>query len=70
VTRTLSEVLLVSASIFLCCGKSFEFELISSLDVQNHLGISNSVLLALLLPNFQIRQVLTEVRTDVHLSCY
>lgn len=44
--RTSSEVLLVSASIFLCCGKSFEFEPISSLDVQNHLGISNSVLLA------------------------
>jgi hypothetical protein len=61
-----SEVLPVSAASFLCAGKSFEFEPISSLTVQNHLGTSNSLPVALLLSDVQIRQFLAAVRTDTH----
>jgi hypothetical protein len=44
-----SEVLPVSAASFHFVGKSFEFEQISFLTVQNHLGASNSLPVALLL---------------------
>ena len=49
-----SEVLLVSAASFLGAGKSFKLEPVPSLTVQNHLGTSNSLTVALLLSKSKI----------------
>jgi hypothetical protein len=64
-----SEVLLVSAPSFLRAGKSFKFEQISFLIVQNHLGTSNFLPVALLLLKF-LAAVWTDTRFLLLLDVY